>query len=120
MYRLQILCSGEKGLHIHAKRSSNTDRWRFIHVFPKTWPFCTDLNPCDFLLYGHLKKSYLSRRFLLTLAYVKESITLLMRSISIGYLRFAVEKDVYSLQILHFYERNYIKHHPYVYKALIT
>ncbi|GFU58804.1 uncharacterized protein TNCV_904631 [Trichonephila clavipes] len=69
-----------------------------------------DLNPCDFWLWGYLK-NFVYRGRLMTLADLKDSITLHVRSISVDQLRSAVEQTLHRLQILHLEEGNHIKQH---------
>lgn len=80
-------------------------------AFPTTWPSRSpDLNPCDFWLWGHLK-NLVYRERLVTLADLKESISLHVRSISDDQLRSAVEQAVHRLHILHLQEGNHIEQH---------
>ncbi|GFX54233.1 uncharacterized protein TNCV_2338671 [Trichonephila clavipes] len=81
------------------------------HAFPTAWPpRSPDLNPCDFRLWGYLKNLvYRGRR--ITLADLKYSITLHVRSISVDQLRSAVEQTLHRLQILHLVVGNHIEQH---------
>ncbi|GFU50783.1 uncharacterized protein TNCV_2494891 [Trichonephila clavipes] len=79
-------------------------------AFPTAWPpRSPDLNPCDFWLWGYLK-NLVYRGRLITLADLKDSITLHVRSISVDQLRSAVEQTLHRLQILHL-EGNHIEQH---------
>ncbi|GBO34169.1 hypothetical protein AVEN_178929-1 [Araneus ventricosus] len=78
-------------------------------AFPSTWPSRSpDFNPCDFWFWGYLK-ILVYRGRLVTLADLKESITLYGRSISVDQLRSAVEQAVHRLLILHLEEGNHIE-----------
>ncbi|GFW58546.1 uncharacterized protein TNCV_718461 [Trichonephila clavipes] len=80
-------------------------------AFPTAWsPRSPDLNPCDFWLWGYLK-NLVYRGRLITLADLKDSITLHARSISVDQLRSAVEQTLHRLQILHLEEGNNIEQH---------
>ncbi|GFU32491.1 uncharacterized protein TNCV_4890101 [Trichonephila clavipes] len=80
-------------------------------AFPTAWPpRSPDLNPCDFCLWGYLKYLVYRGR-LITLADLKDSITLHVRSISVDQLRSAVEQTLHRLQILHLEEGNHIEQH---------
>ncbi|GFU72870.1 uncharacterized protein TNCV_4909991 [Trichonephila clavipes] len=80
-------------------------------AFPTAWPpRSPDLNPCDFWLWGYLK-NLVYRGCLITLADLKDSITLHVRSISVDQLRSAVEQTLHRLQILHLEEGNHIEQH---------
>ncbi|GFX88480.1 uncharacterized protein TNCV_2279481 [Trichonephila clavipes] len=80
-------------------------------AFPTAWPPRTpDLNPCDFWMWGYLK-NLVYRGRLITLADLKDSITLHVRSISVDQLRSAVEQTLHRLQILHLEEGNHIEQH---------
>ncbi|GFW74902.1 uncharacterized protein TNCV_2677701 [Trichonephila clavipes] len=80
-------------------------------AFPTAWPpRSPDLNPCDFWLWGYLKYLVYRGR-LITLADLKDSITLHARSISVDQLRSAVEQTLHRLQILHLEEGNHIEQH---------
>ncbi|GFS48266.1 uncharacterized protein TNCV_2296531 [Trichonephila clavipes] len=80
-------------------------------AFPTAWPpRSPDLNPCVFWLWGYLK-NLVYRGRLITLADLKDSITLHVRSISVDQLRSAVEQTLHRLQILHLEEGNHIKQH---------
>ncbi|GFV87672.1 uncharacterized protein TNCV_779561 [Trichonephila clavipes] len=80
-------------------------------AFPTAWsPRSPDLNPCDFWLWGYLK-NLVYRGRLITLADLKDSITLHVRSISVDQLRSAVEQTLHRLQILHLEEGNHIEQH---------
>ncbi|GFV11487.1 uncharacterized protein TNCV_1413641 [Trichonephila clavipes] len=69
-----------------------------------------DLNPCDFRLWGYLK-NLVYRGRLITLADLKDSITLHVKSISVDQLRSAVEQTLHRLQILHLEEGNHSEQH---------
>ena len=78
-------------------------------AFPTTWPpRSPDLTPCDFWLWGYLK-NLVYRGSLVTLADLKDSITLHVRNISNDQLRSAVEHAVHRLQILQLEEGNHIE-----------
>ncbi|GFW84945.1 uncharacterized protein TNCV_682331 [Trichonephila clavipes] len=80
-------------------------------AFPTAWPpRSPDLNPCDFWLWGYLK-NLVYRGRLITLADLKDSITLHLRSISVDQLRSAFEQTLHRLQILHLEEGNHIEQH---------
>ncbi|GFV43151.1 uncharacterized protein TNCV_1573971 [Trichonephila clavipes] len=80
-------------------------------AFPTAWRHRSlDLNPCDFWLWGYLK-NLVYRGRLITLADLKDSITLHVRSISVDQLRSAVEQTLHRLQILHLEEGNHIEQH---------
>ncbi|GFT37031.1 uncharacterized protein TNCV_175491 [Trichonephila clavipes] len=80
-------------------------------AFPTAWPpRSPDLNPSDFWLWGYLKNLAYRRR-LITLADLKDSITLHVRSIFVNQLRSAVEQTLHRLQILHVEEGNHIEQH---------
>jgi hypothetical protein len=81
------------------------------YAFPTAWPSRSpDLNPCDFWLWGYLK-NLVYRGRLVTLADLKDSITLHVRSISTDQLRSVVEQAVHRLQILHIEKGNHIEQH---------
>ncbi|GFW18470.1 uncharacterized protein TNCV_1184971 [Trichonephila clavipes] len=81
------------------------------HAFLTAWPpRSPDLNPCDFRLWGYLK-NLVYRGRLITLADLKDSITLHVRSISVDQLRSAVEQTLHRLQIIHLEEGNRIEQH---------
>ncbi|GFW61471.1 uncharacterized protein TNCV_347191 [Trichonephila clavipes] len=87
------------------------DTITFIRAFPTAWPpRSPDLNPCNFWLWGYLKYLVYRGR-LITLADLKDSITLHVRNISIDQLRSAVEQTLHRLQILHLEEGNHIEQH---------
>ncbi|GFT95813.1 uncharacterized protein TNCV_311661 [Trichonephila clavipes] len=80
-------------------------------AFPRAWsPHSPNLNPCDFCLWVYLK-NLVYRERLITLADLKDSITLHVRSISVDQLRSAVEQTLHRLQILHLEEGNHIEQH---------
>ncbi|GFX54935.1 uncharacterized protein TNCV_3318521 [Trichonephila clavipes] len=80
-------------------------------AFPTAWPPLSPvLNPCEFWLWGYLK-NLVYRGRLITLADLKDSITLHVRSISVDQLRSAVELTLHRLQILHLEEGNPIEQH---------
>ncbi|GFW23203.1 uncharacterized protein TNCV_3803031 [Trichonephila clavipes] len=80
-------------------------------AFPTAWPpRSPDLNPCVFWLWGYLK-NLVYRGRLITLADLKDSITLHVRSISVDQLRLAVEQTLHRLQILHLEEGKHIEQH---------
>ncbi|GFX66586.1 uncharacterized protein TNCV_1794971 [Trichonephila clavipes] len=81
--------------------------WKILWTWP---PRSLDLNPCDFRLWGYLKNLVYGGR-LITLADLKDSITLHVRSISVDQLRSAVEQTLHRLQILHLEEGNHIEQH---------
>ncbi|GFX95952.1 uncharacterized protein TNCV_2085321 [Trichonephila clavipes] len=80
-------------------------------AFQTAWsPRSPDLNPCDFRLWGYLK-NLVYRGRLITLADLKDSITLHVRSISVDQLQSAVEQTLHRMQILHLEEGNHIEQH---------
>ncbi|GFX12675.1 uncharacterized protein TNCV_3157961 [Trichonephila clavipes] len=88
----------------------NNDRV-ISRAFPTAWPpRSPDLKPCDFWLWEYLK-NLVYRGRLITLADLKDSVTLHVRSISVDQLRSAVEQTLHRLQILHLEEWNHIEQH---------
>ncbi|GFX07036.1 uncharacterized protein TNCV_1556391 [Trichonephila clavipes] len=73
-------------------------------------PRSPDLNPCDCWLWGYLK-NLVYRGRLITLADLKGSITLHVRSISVDQIQSAFEQTLHRLQILHLEEGNHIEQH---------